>query len=123
MSPQQERERAYRALMDGIRVLEERIAPLWARGRGPLSHRHRIVRARVTHNGFRELDVLLAHWIGLVARRPVGMAVIGDWRETETAAGAIRAMRFTPEEVIRIAADYRQAAPPLSPPSGCDLAA
>ncbi|WP_343527654.1 hypothetical protein [Sphingomonas sp.] len=118
----EDRERAYRALMNGIGVVEERIAPLWAKDRHGLSDRQRAVRSRVTANSFRELDVLLAHWIGMVAMRPVRMATIGDWREAPDAAGA-PCPGFTPSEIRRLAADYRSAAPPPMIGVGCVLAA
>ncbi|WP_294235649.1 hypothetical protein [uncultured Sphingomonas sp.] len=125
-----ERARAYRALMDGIRVMEERIAPLWSTPENALSNRRRTVRARVTANGFRELDVLLAHWVGIVAMRPVRMAEIDHWREAD-AADDRGGGGFTIADILRIATEYRHAAPCLSDglldcPSGiagCDLAA
>lgn len=117
-----EHTRAYRALMDGVRVVEERIAPLWATPARALSERRRTVRARVTANGFRELDVLLAHWVGIVARRPVRMAEIDYWRESD--AGEDRACRgFTCADILRIAGEYRRAAPLPSRATGCGLAA
>jgi hypothetical protein len=117
-----ERNRAYRALLDGIRVVEERIAPLWTTPAAALSERRRTVRARVTANGFRELDVLLAHWVGIVAMRPVRMAEIDYWREADTVVDA-GGMTFTKADILRIADEYRRAAPPSSDAGGCDLAA
>ncbi len=117
-----EQARAHRALMDGIRVVEERIAPLWATPARALSQRRRTVRARVTANGFRELDVLLAHWVGIVAMRPVRMVEIDHWREAD--AGDDRASgSFTCAEILRIAAEYRCAAPSPAGATGCGLAA
>ena len=117
-----ERTRAYRALMDGIRVVEERIDPLWATPARKLSERRRTVRARVTANGFRELDVLLAHWVGIVAMRPVRMAEIDHWREAD-ADDDRGCGGFTCADILRIAAEYRRAAPSPSRATGCGLAA
>ena len=111
-----ERDRAYHALMTGIDVLEGRIAPLWAVEASALSSRHRHVRARVTANGLRELDVLLAHWVGLVACRPVRMADIGDWREQEEEDVGRYDRDFTVMDIIRLAENYRLAAPMPCPP-------
>lgn len=119
----EDHDRAYRALMDGIRVVEERIAPLWSADRRGMSDRHHIVRHRVTANGFRELDVLLAHWIGLVARRPVRMTEIDGWREAPQDARGAADMIYTPAEILRIAGDYRLAAPPPRMAHGCGMAA
>jgi len=105
--------------MNGIRVVEERIAPLWTRRFSDMTEGGRIVRARVTANGFRELDVLLAHWVGLVAMRPVRMAEIGDWREADRDDPTI----FTTKDILRLAAEYRRIAPPLHRPGACELAA
>ena len=118
----QDRDRAYRALMNGISVIEERIAPLWEQDGGGLCDRRRAVRSRVTANGFRELDVLLAHWIGMVTMRPVRMSTIGGWRETPVAAEG-HCPGFTPAEIRRIAADYRLAAPLPASRRGCRVAA
>lgn len=112
-------DQAHRALMNGIRVVEERIAPLWAAPSGDMAEDRRTVRARVTANGFRELDVLLAHWIGLVARRPVRMNEIGEWREAEPEYPG----GFTTTDILGLAAEYRRIAPPLFGASGCELAA
>ncbi|WP_428970164.1 hypothetical protein ACQR50_05845 [Sphingomonas sp. Xoc002] len=101
--------------MTGIDVLERRIAPLWAVEASALSNRHRHVRARVTANGLRELDVLLAHWVGLVASRPVRMADIGDWREQEEEDVGRYDRDFTPFDIARLAEDYRLAAPTPCP--------
>ena len=117
-----ERARTYGALMTGIAVLERRIAPLWIVEASALSGRHRYVRARVTANGFRELDVLLAHWIGLVAYRPVRMAEMGDWREQEEEDAGRYDRDFTSSEIMRMAADYRLAAPTLCPSDGVSRA-
>lgn len=107
----QERMRTHRALMDGIGALEDRIAPLWAADRPLPTSLHHVVRARVTSNSFRELDVLLAHWIGLMMGQPVRMDDVDGWRE-----GAARDYPFdavyTPFEIARIAATYRLAALP-----------
>ncbi|APX65843.1 hypothetical protein AV944_08335 [Sphingomonas sp. LK11] len=111
-----ERDRAHHALMTGIDVLERRIAPLWAVEASALSNRHRHVRARVTANGLRELDVLLAHWVGLVASRPVRMADIGDWREQEEEDVGRYDRDFTVMDITRLAEDYRLAAPMPCPP-------
>ncbi|WP_454280291.1 hypothetical protein [Sphingomonas sp. Marseille-Q8236] len=105
--------------MNGIRVVEERIAPLWATGFADVTEKGRTVRARVTANGFRELDVLLAHWIGIVAMRPVRMAEIGDWRE----AKAEDPGNFTMKDIMGLAAEYRRIAPPLHETGGCEMAA
>ena len=117
-----EQARAYRALMEGIRVVEERIAPLWATPARLLSERRRTVRARVTANGFRELDVLLAHWVGIVAMRPVRMAEIDYWRDADTVVDA-GGMTVPKADILRIADEYRRATPPSSDAGGCDLAA
>ncbi|MDQ1231313.1 hypothetical protein [Sphingomonas sp. SORGH_AS_0879] len=114
-----ERDRAHSALMNGIRVVEERIAPLWTTRFSDMTEGRRIVRARVTANGFRELDVLLAHWVGLVAMRPVRMAEIGDWREADRDDPTI----FTAKDILRLAAEYRRIAPPLHAAGACELAA
>ncbi|MET4898137.1 hypothetical protein RN629_13410 [Sphingomonadaceae bacterium jetA1] len=118
----EDHERVRRALTDGVQAVQDRIAPLWARTAKPLSDRQRIVRARVTRNAFRELDVLLAHWVGLVARRPVRMSAIDHWRERDGDASMLD-LRFTPEEVVRLAADYHQVAPSSSGLPGCERAA
>ena len=117
----QERMRTHRALMDGIGALEDRIAPLWAADRPPVSSLHRAVRARVTSNGFRELDVLLAHWVGLLNGRPVRMDDADGWREGGAHEYPFDAV-FTPSDIMRIAADYRLAALP-SAMADRDLAA
>ncbi len=105
----QERMRTHRALMDGIGAMEARIAPLWSADRPPRSSLHRAVRARVTANGFRELDVLLAHWRGLLAGRPLPMADIDGWREAAARDYPFDAV-YTPGDIVRMAADYRLAA-------------
>ena len=96
--------------------LERRIAQLWIVEASALSGRHRYVRARVTANGLRELDVLLAHWIGLVAYRPVRMAEMGDWREQEEEDAGRYDRDFTVMDITRLAEDYRLAAPMPCPP-------
>lgn len=85
--------------------------PLWAADRPPVSSLHRAVRARVTSNGFRELDVLLAHWVGLMNGRPVRMDDADGWREGGAHEYPFDAV-FTPSDIMRIAADYRLAALP-----------
>lgn len=107
--------------MDGIRVVEERIAPLWSTPAWALTLGRRTVRARVTVNAFRELDVLLAHWVGIVALRPVPMTQIDDWRAADT--GADMSDSFTPNDILRMAREYRRIAPSPSCVDGCDLAA
>ncbi len=105
--------RTHRALMDGINALEDRIAPLWAADRPPLSFQHRTVRARVTSNSFRELDVLLAHWVGLVTGRPVRMDDVDGWREDAARDYPFDAV-YTSGDIVRVAGHYRQAALPAS---------
>lgn len=116
-----EQARAYRALMDGIRAVEERIAPLWSPPAATLTQQRRTVRARVTANVFRELDVLLAHWVGIVTMRPVSMTEIDHWREAD--AGRDLGEGFTKADILRIAGEYRRAAPSPIGAGGCDLAA